>query len=147
MRFYLNGESEKNVGYVPDWLKVSFEEDGKDLELTLDIRGEIDYTPNNLDCRVKGSADPWVLYDYNSGDEIDLSELDENQVDQMFPPSKIAELLKTGKDIRVGIYPEGPNAKLAEEDNVVNCKGHFEICDEDGEYEVDLDDIEAELNL
>ena len=42
MRLYLSAKSKLNIGYTPDWLKVTYEQDGKDFELTLDIQGDME---------------------------------------------------------------------------------------------------------
>ena len=45
MRLYLSAKSKSHSGYTPDWLKVSYTEDGIDYDLILDIQGDIDYDP------------------------------------------------------------------------------------------------------
>ena len=72
MRLYLEAESKNKVGYTPDWLKVSYYENGERMELTLDIPGDIGYDIDCLSCRCKGDLIPWVLYNCESGDETDF---------------------------------------------------------------------------
>ena len=54
MRLYLDAESKNNIGYTPDWLKVSYKENRQDYELVLDIQAWIDYDSKRLSCRCKG---------------------------------------------------------------------------------------------
>ena len=148
MRLYLNAESKNNIGYTPDWLKVSYKEDGKELELTLDIQGDIDFDTDCLDCRCKGDLIPWVLYDKINGDETDLYELSEEEVDKMFPIKRIAELLLVGTDFRIGVYPaydSKENLELAEEDVLSDCVGTCELYDGENDYKVRFE-FETEFN-
>lgn len=149
MRLYLNAESKKCFGYTPDWLKVSYEDNGKEFELTLDIQGDIDYSRNGLRCRCKGDLVPWVLYDYENGSEIDLSRLPVEEVDELFPISKIIELFRTGTNFRVGVYPveDGEiDLALAEDDTFSKGDGLCEIYDGENEYVKNFE-FEVELNI
>ena len=130
MRLYLKAESRNKVGYVPDWIKVSYKEEGKELELTLDIRGEIDYDKNMLNCRCKGDLVPWTLYDLNTGEEKKLSELNEEELQKLFPISKIANIIHIGTEFRVGLFPESDyenKFELAEKDILSSCEGCCDI--------------------
>ena len=60
--------------------------------MTLDIQGEIGYSPDSLDCRCKGELIPWVLYDLETGDETDLYSLSNEEVENILPDIKIAEI-------------------------------------------------------
>ena len=144
MRLYLNAESKNKVGYVPDWLKVSYE----NFELTLDIRGYIDYDSDNLNCRCKGKLIPWVLYNLENGNEINLYDLSVKEVDEMFPINRIVEILQTGTNFRIGVYPvdnSNENMKLSEKDILINCTGQLEIYDGVKEHRIDFE-FEAEYN-
>lgn len=148
MRLYLDAESKNNIGYTPDWLKVSYEENGQEFELTLDIQGEIGYDNKCLNCRCKGDFIPWVLYNMDNGDEIDLYDLSEEEVEKMFPVKRIAELLQVGTDFRIGVYPtvEGEEIfKLAEEDVLSDCTGLCEIYDGENTHEIRFE-FETEFN-
>ena len=103
MKLHLFAESENNIGYTPDWIQVSYEENGKMYELNLDIQGDIDYDPKSLYCNVKGELIPWTLVELEDGDEIDLSE--DTEKAEKFTHQKIAELFEKGTDFLVGIYP------------------------------------------
>jgi hypothetical protein len=139
MRLYLNAKSKNNIGYTPDWLKVSYAEDRQNFELTLDIQGDIDYDPNSLDCRCKGDLIPWVLYNNTNGSEIDLYDLSEEEVNEMFPIKRIAELLRMGTEFIVGIYPVNDseeNLILCNEDTFSDCVGTCELYDGENDYEI-----------
>ena len=75
MILYLEAESKNSIGYTPDWIQVTYNENGKQLELTLDIQGWIDYNKDCLSCRCKGELVPWTLVNLGDGEEIDLSEV------------------------------------------------------------------------
>lgn len=125
-RLYLNAKSKNKVGYTPDWIRLSLP---NNEEITLDIRGDIDYDNDALSCRVKGYLDPWVLIDSN-GEEHDLYELSEEEVAEKYPIEAICEAFKKAKEITVGIYPandSNDNFKLAKEDILSNCSGKVEI--------------------
>jgi len=149
MKLYLSAKSKNNVGYTPDWLKVVYEEDGQDLELTLDIRGDIDYDPNTLNCRCKGDLIPWVLYNCDDGDEIILEDMDEDEINEMFPLKRIVEILHTGTYFRLGVFPVNTapeNMKLAEEDVFSDSHGECLIYDGEIEHKISLVFNETELN-
>lgn len=150
MRLYLDAKSKNNIGYTPDWLKVSYEKDGQPMVLTLDIQGDIDYSPNTLSCRCKGDLIPWVLYDCETGDEIDLSTLSEEEIEDMFPNAKIAEIICSNDVCEIGIYPVNDNDEtfeLAEEDTLSNCEGRIEMYVDENNYFTKDFEFEVELNI
>ena len=150
MRLYLSANSKQKIGYTPDWLRVQFNQDGKEFELTLDIQGDIDYSPDALSCRCKGELIPWVLYDLDTGDETDLSTLSAEELESVWPDKKVAEIISNSNYYDVGIYPVCDNYEtfeLAKEDVLTNCKGCFEVyIDKDNHYNVDFE-FDAELNI
>lgn len=150
MRLYLSAKSKLNIGYTPDWLKVTYEQDGKDFELTLDIQGEIGYSPDSLDCRCKGELIPWVLYDLDTGDETDLYSLSNEEVESIFPDIKIAEILCNNDNYNIGIYPVCDTDEVfswAENDDLTDCEGSLEMyIDEEHQYAKDFV-FETELNI
>ena len=150
MRLYLSAKSMLNIGYTPDWLKVTYEQNGKDFELTLDLQGITDYSSDTLDCRFKGELIPWVLYDLETGDETDLDTLSEEERESMFSDKKIAEILYNNANYEIGIYPicdTDEELALAEDDKLTDCEGSFEIyIDEEHQYAKDFK-FETELNI
>ena len=153
MRLYLEAESKNKVGYTPDWLEVTFYENGKQMELTLDIQGDIGYDDKCLSCRCKGDLIPWVLYDCENGDEIDLYSMNDEQIEKMFPNEKVAKIICEGSDHRIGIYPvtngdcdDEEIFNTAENDEISNCKGLFEMFINDKCYEKEFE-FETELNI
>lgn len=149
MRLYLEAESKNRVGYTPDWLKVTFCENGKQMELTLDIQGDIGYDDKCLSCRCKGDLIPWVLYDCENGDEVDLYSMTDEQIEKMFPDERVAMIVCEGSNHRIGVYPvnDGDEGfELAEDDDVGDGKGCFEMFVDDKYYHKDFE-FETELNV
>ena len=153
MRLYLEAESKNRVGYTPDWLEVTFYENGKQMELTLDIQGDIGYDDKCLSCRCKGYLIPWVLYDCESGDEVDLYSMTDEQIEKILPDERIAEIICEGSDHRIGIYPvtNGDFADeeifdMAKDDDLSDGKGSFEMS-VDGECYHKEFEFKTELNI
>ena len=153
MRLYLNAESKNKVGYTPDWLRVSFYENGERIELTLDIQGVTDYDDDCLSCRCKGDLLPWVLYNCESGKEIDLYSLTEKEIDDILPDEKVAKIICESEDYEIGIYPvtngdcnEEEVFERAKDDKVSNGEGSFEMFVDDKYYYKDFE-FETELNI
>lgn len=153
MRLYLEAESKNRVGYTPDWLEVTFYENGKQMELTLDIQGDIGYDDKCLSCRCKGDLIPWVLYDCENGDEVDLYSMTDEQIEKMFPDERVAKIICEGSDYRIGIHPvtngdcdDEEIFDVAKDDEVSDGKGSFEMF-VDGEYYHKEFEFETELNI
>ena len=152
MRLYLEAESKNKVGYTPDWLKVTFYENGKQMELTLDIQGDISYDDKCLSCRCKGELIPWVLYDCENSDEVCLYSMTDEQVGKIFPDERVAKIICESEDYEIGIYPvtsRDCNEEVferAEDDEVSNRKGSFEMFVDDKYYYKDFE-FETELNI
>lgn len=130
MRLYLSAESKNKITYTPDWLKVTYEEDGKMYDLVLDIQGSIDYQKERLSCRCKGDLIPWVLWNCETGEEIDLSLLTEEECEIAFPNKRIAEIVCNSDTFEIGVYPVDDNdeiCELAMDDVFSDCEGFFEI--------------------
>lgn len=126
MRFYLEGDSLLHQGYVPDWLKVSYVENEKTYEITLDIRGEISYSKTKLSCSVKGDFIPWTLID-EDGEEIDLTSVTEEESLRFFSNEKIICAIENAESYCVGLalpYDDDDERwKQAESDVLTNCSG------------------------
>lgn len=150
MRLYLSAKSELNIGYTPDWLKVTYEQDGMPFELTLDLQGITDYSPETLDCRFKGELIPWVLCNLETGHETDLDSLSEQDAQNIFPDKRIANIICGSDNYTIGIYPICDNDEgldLAKKDKLTNCEGRFEIyIDEEHHYTKDFK-FDVELNI
>ena len=153
MRLYLNAESENEVGYTPDWLRVSYYENGERMELTLDIQGDIGYEKDCLSCRCKGELIPWVLNNCESGDEVDLYSLTDEEANAMFPDERIAKIICESEDYEIGIFPvtngdcdDKEVFERAEGDDINNCKGFLEMFVNGKHYEKEFE-FETELNI
>ena len=150
MRLYLNADSKQKIGYTPDWLKVGFTENGTDFDLVLDIQGDIDYSNDELCCRVKGDLIPWVLRDLDEGDETDLSTLPEEELASVWPDKTLVEIINSSAYYEIGIYPvsdDEETIKLAKEDILTNCQGQIEMyIDEENYFTKDFE-FETELNI
>ena len=153
MRLYLRGNSKNEIGYVPDWIKIYYEEGNREYELVLDIQGSIDYSDTKLDCRCKGDLIPWVLWDFETGEEIDLYELSEEEIEERFPDKVIAKSFTKSHGFTVGVYPMCPCDmdehdlfELAGKDKITECEGYFECYVDDEFYEVNFV-FDTELNI
>lgn len=150
MRLYLHAESKNNIGYTPDWLRVTYHKDGHECELTLDIRGEIDYNPNLLSCRCKGELIPWALYDHTNGNEISYDELSCEEVNELLPDVTIAEIICNSETYEVGIYPVADTDEtfeLAEKDVLSGCEGMIEIYIDENNYYTKNFTFDTELTV
>lgn len=135
MKLYLTAISKNGIGYIPDWLKVNYKENEQDLELTLDIQGDIDYSTDCLNCRCKGDLIPWVLYNQINGEEINLYDLSKEEIDKMFSIKKIIEILQTGANFKIGIsLINEEDLELIEDDILLDCKGLCEFYDGKNNY-------------
>lgn len=126
MRLGAIAESKKKLGYLVDWLKVSFTENGIDKELTLDVNGSIEYNEDKLDCCCKGQLVPWMLS--TSDEELDYSAMNEEELSAMFPESKILEIIRKGTNFILGIYPVDDTVDLDDEE-ISKGYGFCEIYD------------------
>lgn len=153
MRLYLEAESKNRVGYTPDWLRVSFYENGERMELTIDIQGDIGYEDGCLSCRCKGELILWVLSNCESGDEVNLYSMTDEEVNALFPDERVAKIICESEDYEIGIYPvtngdcnDEEIFERAEEDELSNCNGFIEIFVNDKWYEKEFE-FETELNI
>lgn len=150
MRLYLGAESKNNIGYTPDWLKVHYKENGQDMALVLDIQGTIDYDRECLSCRCKGDLVPWVLWNCETGEEMVLSLLSEEEVDAVFSIPRIAEIIENGYGYEIGIYPVDDRDEvfeLAEKDVLSDCEASLEMYVDEDYYLVKDFKFEVELNI
>lgn len=144
MRLYLNAKSKNNIGYTPDWLKVTYtNEKGEDIELTLDIQGFTDYHTDCLNCRVKGELLPWTTCDLETGEEVDLSKIE--GVELLYPIEKLINIIENSDEYIIGIFPADTSEDgiaAAEEDEVEDGEAELIF----GEYIIDFK-FETELNI
>ena len=125
MRIGLKAKSKNQIGYTPDWIKVSFSENSQNIDLVFDIQGEISYTTNTLNCSIKGELIPWTIW--KDGEEIDISEKANIQEEISI---NLLKILRKSTDFEVGIYPiddSVENYPLAKEDIVKNGIGFIEV--------------------
>lgn len=144
MRLYLSAKSKNNIGYTPDWLKVIYtNEKGEDIELTLDIQGLTDYHTDGLYCRVKGELLPWTTYDLETGDEVDLSKIED--IEEIYSVEELLNIIQNGSDHRIGIFPADISEEgiaAAEEDKVDNGEAELMWGDRTVSFK-----FETELNI
>lgn len=111
MKLYLSTEKTKNgLSYTPDWIRLEYKQEPN---LTLDIQADIDYE-KGLNCRCKGEIIPWVLFDSIEDEEIDLISKYGNELDKMYPASRIIEMIKTADEIVIGVVP----AHMEDDDSI-----------------------------
>jgi hypothetical protein len=146
MRLYLEAKSENGIGYTPDWVQVSYTENGTVYELNLDVRGEIDYDKTCLSCHCKGELIPWTLVNLDDGDEEDLSELTNEELEARFPEKKLVEILRKGFEFLVGIYPvDDTNFK---DDRVSKGNGSIELYIEEEDKYCSINfEFDTEINI
>ena len=130
MRLYLKAESKNKIGYTPDFIQVSYEENETVYELDFDIQGWVDYDNDGLDCRCKGELTPWVLRNVDTDEEINLYELETEEYEEMFPTKRIAEIFENGFEFLVGIYPVNDET-FEDNDTVSEGTGKIELYFED----------------
>lgn len=146
MRLYLDSKSEKKLGYTPDWIKIFyFNEKGEEMELTLDIRGEIGYEIDGLDCRVKGEFVPWVLINCETGEEIDFEANEEAAAE--FTDERVFELFKASKNYTLGVYPVDDSTNAWEDDVFTEREGTLEVCINGEVLSHEFRDFDIEVNV
>lgn len=101
MRLYLSAKTK--TGYTPDWIRIKYSDDNtnENIELTMDIQGEIEYNAETLNVRVKGELVPWLYY--TDTNEIDLSELSDDQAKQY--EELFNKYINDAFNITIGFYP------------------------------------------
>lgn len=124
MKLYLSGKTK--IGYTPDWIRIEYFDEtlNKNVELTMDIQGEIDYSTEVLNVRAKGELIPWVYY--TEDNEINLLESPEKEAlkyEELFN-----KYITKASDITIGLHPEPED--FNESEKPINDK--FESCN--GEY-------------
>lgn len=153
MRLYLKAKSKNKIGYTPDWLEITFEDKGKQKELIFDIQGEIGYDEDSINCHCKVDLIPWVLCNCETGRKIGLWNMTDEEVENILPNKKIAQIISEGNSFRVGIFPvtngdcdEEEVLKLAKNDVVYDGEGFLEMFVGEKCYEKEFE-FETKLNL
>lgn len=136
MRLYASAKTVEDISYTVDWI-------GFDLPdgpyIIFDLQGEQDYCAG-LNLRFKGDALPWTIQPEDEIDEIDLSNLDDNEIAEL-GITTMAELLKIGPEITLGLSIDADDSemdvfdrwKLAQNDVFANKQLRIEL--PEGEYE------------
>lgn len=124
MKLYLSGKTK--IGYTPDWIRIEYFDEtlNKNVELTMDIQGEIDYSTETLNVRAKGELIPWVYY--TEDNEIDLSELPEKEA--LKYEVLFNKYITKASDITIGLYPESEDFNESEnpvDDEFESCNGEY----------------------
>ena len=102
-----------------------------------------------MSCRCKGDIVPWVLWDCEKGDEIDLSELTEEDVLRMFPGERLANILQNSDTYEIGIATIDTTdeiIRLAESDKLTNAKATLMCCFDNISFEKEFT-FDYELNV
>lgn len=144
MKLYLSGKTK--IGYTPDWIRIEYFDEtlDKNVELTMDIQGEINYSTETLNVRAKGELIPWVYY--TEDNEIDLSKLPEKEAlkyEKLFN-----KYITKTSDITIGLYPEPED--FNESESLVNhefeeCQGEYYYIENDEEKQFKFT-FKAEIN-
>lgn len=128
MRLYLSAKTK--TGYTPDWIRIKYSDDNtnENVELTMDIQGEIEYNAETLNTRVKGELVPWLYY--TDTNETDLSELSDDQAKQY--EELFNKYINDAFNITIGFYPltdEYDESAPPEEFN--NSQGEYHYVEND----------------
>ena len=144
MRLYLSANTK--TGYTPDWIQIEYVDDdtNQTVELTMDIRGEIEYNPETLNVRVKGELVPWMLYtDTNETNLSELSEETAKQYEELFD-----KYINDASNITIGFYPVTEDYDVNEnetKDEFNNSQGEYHYI-EDGEQKEITFTFNGEIN-
>ena len=144
MRLYLSANTK--TGYTPDWIQIEYVDDdtNQTVELTMDIRGEIEYNPETLNVRVKGELVPWMLYtDTNETNLSELSEETAKQYEELFD-----KYINDASNITIGFYPVTEDYDVNEnetQDEFNNSQGEYHYI-EDGEQKEITFTFNGEIN-
>lgn len=132
MRLYLEATAKSSLGYTPNWIKCEYvNPDTKQKEeLTMDICGEVEYSPNNLNVRVKGELTPWNFCNLETGEEKDLDGIDNSDEYLLL----FNQIFSSSKNITIGLYPvDEENGFFTENDSdeFSNCQGSYDFVEDE----------------
>ena len=92
----------------------------------------------------------YTLTDEETGEEIDLSLLTEEECEIAFPNKRIAEIVCNSDTFEIGVYPVDDNDEvyeLAMDDVFSNCEGYFEIYVDADNYRTKEFTFDTEVNV
>lgn len=143
MRLYLDADTKSKRGYTPDWIRVEYTtEDNKDIELTMDVQGWIDYSNDKLEVRVKGELIPWTCS--IDGEEVDLSEQESHK--ELMYIKMFGLMLRNPDAVVVGVYPTD-DKDVDTLDVFTNCEGTYEYMDDDDNLRTTSFTFTCEINV
>lgn len=139
MRLYLEATAKSGLGYTPNWIRCEYvnPETKQKEELTMDILGEIEYSPNNLNVRVKGELTPWSFCNLETGEEKDLDGIDNSDEYLLL----FNQIFSSSKNITIGLYPvDEENGFFTENDSdeFSNCQGSYDFVDGESIRSIDF---------
>lgn len=149
----LKAQNKECMGYTPDWLRVAYRKNNQLCEITFDIRGSIDFKIEKFSCRCKGDLIPWTFSNCETGEFEEFDKYSEEELEEIFPESEAAEIIKNGDEFVVGIYPAPLNdndeelIEIAEHDVFKNCQGVIEYETDKIPYFKKKFSFETELNI
>lgn len=130
MRLYLEATAKSGLGYIPNWIRCEYmnPKTKQKEELTMDIRGEVKYSPKNLNVRVKGELAPWSFWNLETGEEKDLSRIDNPDEYRLL----FNQIFSSSKDVTIGLYPVDEEGVFFIENNsddneFSNCQGFYDF--------------------
>lgn len=121
MRLELSANSKLKQGYTPDWISITYNENGKYHELTMDIQGLTHYDETNLYTSSKGTLTSWA---YTIGNDTKfLSDLNESESVKYL--NLFNKHLPTALSIIIGLYPVD-DEDFDRQDELTDCEGTYD---------------------
>lgn len=121
MRLELSANSKLKQGYTPDWISITYNENGQYHELTMDIQGLTHYDETNLYVSCKGTLTPWA---YTIGNDTKfLSDLNESESVKYL--NLFNKHLPTSSSVMVGLYPVD-DEDFDSQDELTDCQGTYD---------------------
>lgn len=121
MRLELSANSKLKQGYTPDWISITYNENGQKHELTMDIHGLTHYDETNLYTSSKGTLIPWA---YTIGNDTKfLSDLNEPEGVEYL--DLFNKHLPTASSVVIGLYPVN-DEDFDRQDELTDCQGTYD---------------------
>ena len=124
MLLYAEGKSLNGIGYIPDWVQWSYEEDGIEYRLTLDLRGSVDTMEDTLSFRIKSDINPWELIDLKNDRVFDLYSNEHTELCNSFTAERTREIIEKAYNFVIGIYPID-DSNYTGDDDIKECIGEI----------------------